>query len=131
VYVIGDAAHLEQDGTQVPGVAPAAIQMGSYVAKHLKARLNGKTSKPFRYRDKGSMATIGRAAAVAHLGKWQLTGFFAWLAWLFVHLMFLVGFRSRLAVLLSWAWAYLAYKPAAQVIPELADSSAPGPKEPA
>lgn len=120
VFVLGDAAHLECDGKPVPGVAPAAIQMGSYAARAIRARLRGDSPAPFRYRDKGSMATIGRAAAVAELGRLRLSGFPAWLAWLFVHLIFLVGFRSRLVVLINWAWAYIGYRPAARVLTELA-----------
>ncbi len=125
IFVLGDAAHFEQGGKQIPGVAPAAMQMGAYAVKLIKRRLRGKSLKPFRYRDKGSMATIGRASAVAELGRFRLRGFFAWLAWLFVHLIFLVGFRSRIVVLINWAWAYVGYKPAARVLAELADQDSP------
>ncbi|MEM8713421.1 MAG: NAD(P)/FAD-dependent oxidoreductase, partial [Planctomycetota bacterium] len=124
VYVLGDAAHLEQDGSQVPGVAPAAMQMGKYAAASIVARLKvGRSSpprRPFRYRDKGSMATIGRASAVADLGKIKLRGFMAWIAWLFIHLLFLVGFRSKIVVMINWAWAYIGYRPAARVLSDLA-----------
>lgn len=122
VFVLGDAAHFEQDGKQIPGVAPAAMQMGAHAAKTIRRRLKGKNHGPFRYRDKGSMATIGRASAVAELGRFRLRGFFAWLTWLFVHLLFLVGFRSRIVVLINWAWAYVGYRPAARVLSDLADN---------
>ncbi len=126
VFVLGDAAHLEQDGSQVPGVAPAAMQMGKHAAKTIASRLRLKqgaqpAARPFRYRDKGSMATIGRASAVADLGKVKLKGWLAWMAWLVIHLMFLVGFRSKIVVLINWVWAYIGYRPAARVLPELAD----------
>lgn len=127
IFVLGDAAHFEQDGKQIPGVAPAALQMGDYATQVIRARHTSRPAPaPFRYRDKGSMATIGRASAVAHLGKMQISGFFAWMTWLFVHILFLVGFRSRLVVLINWMWAYVAYRPAARVWPELAGGRAHG-----
>ena len=126
-FVIGDAAHFEQDGHQIPGVAPAALQMGKHTAKNIRRRLEGEELKSFHYRDKGSMATIGRASAVARLGERNLSGWIAWMAWLFVHLLFLVGFRSRLVVLINWLWAYVGYRPAARVLAELADSEVGGP----
>lgn len=127
VFVLGDAAHVKHGDRQVPGVAPAAIQMGAYAAEVIR---HGGAKKPFVYRDKGSMATIGRAAAVAEIGKLKLTGFVAWMAWLVVHLLFLVGFRARLVVLINWIWAYLVYRPAARILPELARSE-PAPESPA
>ncbi len=128
IFVLGDAAHLEQGGKQIPGVAPAAMQMGKHAAKTIIARLRSHKgtelpARPFRYRDKGSMATIGRASAVADLGKFKLKGWPAWMAWLVIHLMFLVGFRSKIVVLINWAWAYIGYRPAARVLPELADEA--------
>ncbi len=130
IYVLGDAAHVEEAGKQVPGVAPAAMQMGKHAAQSIRRRLAGKQSRPFRYRDKGSMATIGRASAVAEIGRLHLRGYAAWLAWLFVHLIFLVGFRSRIVVLINWAWAYIGYRPAARVLAELAeDGQAEAPPE--
>lgn len=108
-YALGDAAGAEQDGSELPTVSPTAIQAGRYVARAIRADLSGgKTVPPFRYFDKGRMATIGRNAAVAQLrGGLQLTGFVGWLAWLFVHVWYLVGFRNRLLALASWAWYYL------------------------
>ena len=101
VYVIGDLAHFEQDGRPVPGVAPAAMQMGKHAAQSILRGLEGKPREPFRYVDKGSLATIGRGAAVAHLGRLKISGFFAWLLWLFIHILFLIGFRNRLFVMIS------------------------------
>jgi NADH:ubiquinone reductase (H+-translocating) len=113
VFVIGDlAAVKKRNGELVPGVAPAAIQEGVYVAR----RIAGKTREPFRYRDKGSLATIGRAAAVADFGFLRLSGFLAWFAWLAVHIFFLIGFRNRLLVITEWAWAYLTYQRGARLI---------------
>lgn len=123
VFVIGDAAHVESEGRPVPGVAPAAMQMGKHAARQLVRQLDGLATEPFRYRDKGSMATIGRASAVAQLGGRNLHGLVAWFAWLFVHLLFLIDFRSRLVVLINWLWAYIGYRPVARVIAELADEA--------
>jgi len=113
VFVIGDLAAVKQkNGELVPGVAPAAIQEGVYVAK----RIAGKTHAPFKYRDKGSLATIGRAAAVADIGPLKLSGFIAWIAWLTIHIFFLIGFRNRFLVITQWAWAYLTYQRGARLI---------------
>jgi NADH dehydrogenase len=116
VYVIGDLAVVEQDGKPVPGVAPAAIQEGAYVAECIKRGLNGRQLREFRYRDKGSLATIGRAKAIADLGRVRLSGLIAWLSWLFVHLMYLIGFRNRVAVMFNWAWSYVTYDRGARLI---------------
>jgi NADH dehydrogenase len=116
VFVIGDAAYLEQDGQPVPGVAPAAIQEGKHTGKNILRLIKGETSSSFRYRDKGSLATIGRAAAVADLGKLHLSGFVAWAAWIVVHLFYLIGFRNRLIVMLEWAWEYLTWDKGARLI---------------
>ncbi len=116
IFVVGDLALVQQDGRDVPGVAPAAMQGGTHAARMIARRLRGEETKPFRYVDKGSLATIGRAAAVAELGEIRLTGLVAWLAWLALHLFFLIGFRSRLLVLVEWAWAYVAYDRGARVI---------------
>ncbi len=116
VYVIGDLASFVQDGKPLPGVAQVAIQGGRYVAQSILLVLSGKPVPPFRYSDKGSMATIGRASAVAQIGTMKLTGFIAWLAWLFVHIVFLIGFRNRLAVLWEWAWVYFTYDRGARLI---------------
>ena len=110
VFVIGDLAYLEQGGGPVPGVAPAAIQMGHYVARQIRRELAGKPRQPFHYRDKGSLAVIGRAAGVADIAGLKLSGFVAWFVWLFVHIMYLSGFRNRAVVLLQWAWAYLTWQ---------------------
>ena len=117
IFVVGDLAHYEHELDQpLPGVAPVAIQQGRYVSKVIRRRLDGKRTAPFRYKDRGSMATIGRAAAVADIGRLHFSGFLAWLAWLFVHLIFLIGFENRLLVLTQWAWNYITRNRAAQLI---------------
>jgi NADH dehydrogenase len=116
VFVVGDLAVLEQDGRPIPGVAPAAMQMGRHAAENLLRTLRGEPRRPFRYVDKGSLATIGRSSAVALFGKARLSGFLAWLAWLLVHIFFLIGFRNRFVVLFTWAWAYLTYQRSARLI---------------
>jgi NADH dehydrogenase len=117
VFVIGDLASLRQaEGTQLPGLAPVAMQQGGWVASQIAADLAGKPRRPFSYRDKGSLATIGRAAAVADLGKLHFSGFFAWMTWLFVHILFLVGFRNRLIVMIQWAWSYFTFDRSARLI---------------
>lgn len=124
VFVIGDLARFEQpDGTLVPGVAPAAIQQGELAAKNVLARMRDQELGEFTYVDKGSMATIGRKKAVAVAGRFKMKGFVAWLAWLFVHLMALVGFRNRLMVFMEWAWAYFSYQRSARIILSRAESS--------
>jgi NADH dehydrogenase len=117
VFVLGDLAALEQrDGTFVPGVAPAAIQEGQHTALNLERAVAGQPLRAFRYKDKGSLATIGRAAAVADFGRFRFGGFFAWMAWLLIHLFFLIGFRNRFLVITQWAWAYLTYQRGARLI---------------
>jgi NADH dehydrogenase len=116
VFVAGDLAALRQDGKPVPGVAPAAKQMGRHVARAIRARLAGKAAPAFRYRDWGNLATIGRMAAVVHLGRLQLSGVVAWWFWLIAHIFFLIGFRNRLVVLLDWTWAYWSYQRGARII---------------
>lgn len=118
VFVIGDLATVQQDnGQRVPGVAPAAKQMGAHVAATVRARLAGEsTSRPFRYHDDGSLATIGRSAAVAQIGKLQLSGFPAWAVWLLAHIFFLIGFRNRLVVMLDWASAYWTHQRHARIV---------------
>ena len=117
IFVVGDLAHFEHELDQpLPGVAPVAIQQGRYVSKVIRRRLDGKRTVLFRYRDRGSMATIGRAAAVADIGRFHFSGFLAWLAWLFVHLIFLIGFENRLLVLTQWAWNYITRNRAARLI---------------
>jgi NADH dehydrogenase len=118
VFVVGDVAAFEQDGTLVPGVAPAAMQEGEHAARNVVLLLAGKPSRPFRYRDKGSLATIGRAKAVAEVAGVRLQGFVAWLAWLGIHVFFLIGFRNRALVMFEWAWAYFTYQRGARLITE-------------
>ena len=121
VFAIGDlAAVVQPNGAPVPGVAPAAMQMAPHVAGIMKEELDLGSAislRPaFRYRDKGTLATIGRSAGVALFGKVKLHGFIAWLAWLVVHLIFLIGFRNKIAVLIQWTYSYFAYKRAARII---------------
>lgn len=118
VFVAGDLAALTQaDGRPVPGVAPAAKQMGKHVADTIRARLHGKpVPGPFKYADYGNLATIGRMAAIVHLGKLQLSGVLAWWFWLAAHVFFLIGFRNRMVVLLNWAVAYWSYQRSARII---------------
>ena len=117
VFVVGDLAAIEQDGGLVPGVSPAAMQAGRHVARTIRNVLRNRPSAPFRYFDKGSFAVIGRGAAVGSLlNRLQLTGLGAWLAWLFIHLYFLIGFRNRLLVLIDWAYSYLFFRRGARLI---------------
>ena len=116
VFVAGDLASLQQDGQPVPGVAPAAKQMGAHVAAVIRARLAGKPAPAFRYRDFGNLATIGRMAAVVDLRGLKFSGAPAWWFWLLAHVFFLIGFRNRLVVLLNWTWAYWSYQRAARII---------------
>jgi NADH dehydrogenase len=126
VFIAGDlASATRNNGQPVPGVAPAAIQMGKFTARQIKRSVEGKQRENFEYWDKGSLATIGRSRAVADFGKLHISGYFAWLAWLFIHLLFLIGFRNRLFVLSEWAWAYLTYNHSARLITD------PQEKEPA
>jgi NADH dehydrogenase len=116
VFVIGDMAHVEQDGAPLPGLCPVAIQQGQAVATTIVRDIIGEPREPFRYWDKGTMATIGRSRAVVESGRVHLSGFLAWLAWLFVHILYLIGFRNRAVVLLTWAWSYLTYRRGARLI---------------
>src|SRR5690349_7157207 len=116
VFVAGDLASIEQDGKPVPGVAPAAKQMGARVAKNILARMGGQPTTPFRYTDFGALATIGRHSAIAQLPKLRFSGLLAWWFWLALHIYFLIGFRSRLIVLINWAWAYFTYARGARII---------------
>ena len=117
VFVIGDAALvIGEDGQPLPGVAPVAKQQGKYVGKLLIARAAGKTVPPFRYRDLGSLATVGRNGAVVQFGKIKVTGFVAWLLWSVAHIYFLIGFRNRLIVALNWAWNYLTFQRGTRLI---------------
>ncbi|RYZ73729.1 MAG: NAD(P)/FAD-dependent oxidoreductase, partial [Proteobacteria bacterium] len=117
IFVIGDQAHFKGvDGKPLPGLAPVATQQGRHLAKNIKAMVAGKTPKPFRYIDKGFMATIGRNKAIAEVGKLKLKGFIAWMAWLLVHVYFLIGFKNRVAVLLQWIWSYFTHNKGARLI---------------
>ena len=116
VFVLGDLANFEQDGRPLPGVAPVAMQQGAYVAQLLRARLRDKSLRQFRYRDYGNMAVIGRAAAVAEIGKLRFHGFWAWLMWLFIHLINLVEYKSRVLVLIQWGWSYFTRNRSARLI---------------
>jgi NADH:ubiquinone reductase (H+-translocating) len=118
VYVIGDLAHLEQEGKAVPGIAPAAMQEGRQAASNLLRSLGGQERLPFRYHDKGMLATIGRGAAVAHIGSIRASGYLAWILWIFVHVFFLIGFRNRLVVMIQWAWSYITFDRGARLITE-------------
>jgi len=116
VFIIGDAAYLEQDGHPLPMVAPVAIQMGEAVAQNIMRQLRDRPLVPFRYKDQGTLATIGRNAAVAHVYGLKLSGFPAWVMWLVVHIIQLIGFRNKLFVLINWAWDYFFYERAARLI---------------
>ncbi len=116
VFAIGDIASFKADGKELPGLAPVAIQQGSHVARVIKNELSGKPRTSFTYRNKGMMATIGRSRAVVESGGLKLTGFVAWLGWLFLHAWYLIGFRSRLLVLLEWAWAYVGNTRGARLV---------------
>jgi NADH dehydrogenase len=132
VFAIGDLALvLQPDGKPVPGVSPAAIQEAQHVAKLIGAELAastpGNAPRPaFKYWDKGTMATIGRSAAVAEIGRMRFSGFTAWLAWLFVHLIFLIGFRNRAAVLLQWFYSYCTYRRGARIVTGITRSHSEG-----
>ena len=116
IFVAGDLASVQQDGKPVPGVAPAAKQMGRHVAAAIHARIAHRAAPPFRYRDFGNLATIGRMAAVVDLHGLRLSGLLAWWFWLAAHVFFLIGFRNRLIVLVNWAWAYWTYQRHARII---------------
>ena len=116
VFVIGDLASVQSDGKPVPGVSPAAKQMGVLAARNILASMTNGPTTEFRYKDMGSLATIGRKAAVVMLGKFKFSGYPAWLFWLLVHVYFLIGFRNRLMVMTDWAWAYLTFQRNARIV---------------
>jgi NADH dehydrogenase len=116
VLIVGDLASVSCDGRAVPGIAPAAKQMGAHAAKCISASLAGRPHAAFRYRDYGTLATIGRRAAVVDLHGYELSGTLAWCFWLAAHIFFLIGFRNRLVVLIDWAWAYFSYERSARII---------------
>jgi len=116
-FVIGDMAHfVEPGGELVPGLAPAAIQEGRAAARNILASVNGRPRKAFRYFDKGMMATIGKHKAIAQTGRFHLTGFIAWCAWLFIHILYLIGFKNRISVFAQWVWSYVFSKRGARLI---------------
>jgi NADH dehydrogenase len=117
VFVIGDLARAAgRDGRPLPGIAPVAIQQGRAAGDNIWRAITGEATRPFRYRNRGVVATIGRAAAVAQIGPLHLSGFLAWVIWLAVHIVYLIGFRNRLAVLLDWSWSYLTWQRGARLI---------------
>ncbi len=125
VFVAGDLAHVEKDGRPLPMVAPVAIQQGRHAARNALRHIRGKELLPFRYVDKGSMATIGRNAAVTRFGKLAITGYLAWLVWLFVHILYLIGFRNKVFVVLNWVWDYIFFEKGVRLIlPRCCDSPA-------
>jgi NADH dehydrogenase len=117
VFVIGDAAHFkDEDGNPLPGLAPVALQMGRYVGDLIKIGKPVNNAKPFHYVDKGTMATIGRAKAVAEVRGFTFSGFIAWLLWCFIHIFFLIGFRNRFRVFAEWSWYYITFKRGVRLI---------------
>jgi NADH dehydrogenase len=129
VFALGDMVRLRgRDGSTIglPGVAPVAMQQGRYAAKAVRARLQGRAAPPFRYHDKGNLATIGRAAAVADIKGVKLSGFLAWMTWLLVHLFYLVGFQNRLLVVIRWSFSFATRGRGARLIADPADAEAPG-----
>jgi NADH:ubiquinone reductase (H+-translocating) len=117
IFVIGDTASIKSQGQPVPGIAPAAMQEGDFAAHVISARIGGRQiPSTFTYRDKGSLATVGRAFAIADIHRWQLSGLIAWMLWLVVHIFFLIGFRNRSIVMFQWAWSYLTFQRGARLI---------------
>jgi NADH dehydrogenase len=116
IQAVGDLAYLPEHEPPVPGVAPAAKQMGRHAARNIIAALAGRPTRPFRYRDYGQLATIGRSKAVAMFGRIHVWGWLAWVAWLTAHIYFLIGFRNRLVVLIDWAWAYWTFERSARIV---------------
>jgi NADH dehydrogenase len=124
IFVVGDLAGVQG----VPGIAPAAKQMGKHAALNIRSTLKSEPRRPFRYRDYGQLATIGRNAAVAHFGRVKLSGYPAWLVWLVAHIYFLINFRNRIVVMLDWAWAYWTFHRYARIVTEGVHGSAPPPR---
>jgi NADH dehydrogenase len=116
ILVIGDTAHAESCGEQVPGVAQGAIQGGRHAALVILAELSGDVRPAFRYRDKGELATIGRSSAVGRIGRLQLSGWIAWMTWWAIHIFFLIDFRKQFVVFFSWAWSYLTFRRGSRLI---------------
>jgi NADH:ubiquinone reductase (H+-translocating) len=127
VFVLGDLAHVRTpDGSVLPSLAPVAMQQGAYVARVIQRRLRGQAAPPFRYRDRGKMAVIGRSAAVAEIGNLKLHGLIAWLSWLFIHVLYLVEFENRLLVTIQWGWNYFTRNRSARLITETPQSRGSG-----
>ena len=126
IFVVGDACALQQDGVPLPGVAQVAMQGGAHAARNVLRAIRGEALLPFRYRDYGNMATIGRGSAVADIASMRFSGFLAWLIWLFIHIFSLIGFRNRLAVMGEWAWAYVTFQRRARLI--TGERMSPGPE---
>ena len=123
IFVIGDAAHVkDEDGQPLPALAPVALQQGKYLAKLIKKRKSGKKASPFKYVDKGTMATIGRAKAVADIRGLKFSGFVAWMLWSVIHIFFLIGFRNRFRVFAEWVWHYLTFKRGVRLITDEPES---------
>jgi NADH dehydrogenase len=116
ILITGDLARIEEGGKEIPGVAPAAMQQGRYAARLISARLRGQTDQPFHYHDKGNVATIGRNHAVAEIGRLHISGYTAWLLWLFIHLLYIVEFESRVLIAIQWAFAYFTFNRGARLI---------------
>lgn len=116
IYVLGDASQFKQGDGFVPGICPAAIQQGKYAARAIDTQVRGRQRRPFHYFDKGQLAVIGRGRAVADVRQLHFSGYFAWLLWVFVHILFLIGFRNRLIVMTEWAWSYLTFQRGARVM---------------
>jgi len=130
VFVIGDLAATTTNGKPVPGVAPAAMQMGALAAKNIRRDLEQRERVPFRYRNKGDLATIGRYRAIADFGRLRVTGSLAWWFWLFLHILYLAGFRNRISVLVEWAYSYFTYERGARLITGTGNVAASGPSAP-
>ncbi|GER89446.1 NADH dehydrogenase [Dictyobacter vulcani] len=129
VFVLGDTATIMQDNKPLPGIAPVAMQQGHYVAVVIKQKIAGEqTSEPFHYHDKGYLATVGRAYAIASIGRIRISGFSAWILWLAVHIVYLIGYDNRIMVLLQWAWSYIFLKRRVRIIaPSTRDNPVPDP----
>jgi NADH dehydrogenase len=125
VFVVGDLADMSTNGKRVPGVATAAIQSGTHAAKNIARLLERRLTVPFRYRNKGDLATIGRHRAIAQLPGFEMWGTPAWFFWLFLHIMYLAGFRNRLSVLTEWAFSYFTYQRGSRLITRRADAQSP------
>lgn len=130
VFVIGDLAHFDENGKTLPGLSPVAMQQARYVARIITRGIEKANREPFHYIDKGTMATIGRSRAIAAAGGQEMTGFIAWLAWLVVHIFYLIGFRNRFIVIFTWAWSYFSYKRGARLITRSGWASKAAAKEP-